>query len=621
MRELDILQDLYQTQDYLSIEFFMEKYAVSKRTIQSDISYLVGVSEAKGFHLLQKRGKGYLLEVFQTDTFSKWLKEMNEYVKDSMVSIDNVIAIIALQNKYITLDEIADWLGTSRSLIKKYKKQAESYLEYYHLQLESKAHYGVRIVESLSLRRDLLVALYMNKNQIITQQIDEVVENQFCMIEENLIDLLKQEHRIINYTELKELTIWLRVTIYIHLLLQTTKQQGPKHSLFHKIQSLYDVGYDVADIDIFEELILSNTRTQEMHTDYYNELTYVINAYLSQIDKQNNTKFNQDTDFKKLLITHISSLIDRSSFQISYKNPIIDELAIKYPMIFNMVINLSKILEDKFNITINKDEIGFIVTHFAVHMEKEIGYHFAKYSNTAIVCSSGGGSAYLIKLKIQTLFREANIETFSLLQMKELQMFHPDIVFSISELSIKLDVPLIYIKELLDDYDILRIKQLLMFNDIDNISISEGKSYFINRLFDSQFFSIESNINDYMECLKQMSWTLEDADIGGENYSQMVLQREKYASTIYINGVAIAHPIEMNANRDVISVTILKQPFIHENRQVSIIFMVALSKENIALHKEITSDLFDIMNDYALVQNIIKVNSYQEFIALINGRV
>lgn len=621
MREIEIVQDLYQQNDYLSIEILMKKYLVSKRTIQSDIAYLINIAKDKGFYIQQKRGKGYLLEIVDKEVFSLWLREIDEDSQNPNVSTENVIAILALQDTYRTINALANMLGVSRSLIKKHLKLGKEYLQRYHLTLETKAHYGVRIIEPLYQRRDLWIALYVNENRIIRERITKNVDSQFGIIEEYLITMLKEQNRITNYTELKKVTTWLRITICIHKLLKTSKQSNLKHPLFDKIGTVYDIGYSAQDPQEFENIISLYTRTKDAKTDYYNELTFVINTYLSKIDQQNNTYFNEDKDFKRLVIAHISSLIDRSHFQISYKNPIIDELAIKYPMIFNMVINLAKILEDKFHIIITKDEIGFIVTHFAVHMEKEIGYRFSKYTNIAIVCSSGGGSAYLIKLKIQTLFTSATIETFSLLQMQELQDFKPDIVFSISELNIKLEVPLIYIKELLDDYDILKIKQLLMFDDVDNISIKESKSYFINRLFDSQFFSIEEKIDDYLDCLKQMSKSLEVAGVGGKGYSELVLQREKYASTVYLHGVAIAHPLEMNANTDRIAIKIIRQPYQQGERVVRVIFMVALSKENIALHKEITSDLFDIMNDYTLVQNIIKVNSYQEFIALINGKV
>lgn len=39
MRLYSIMNDLLNEKDYLSLDFFMERYQVSKRTIQNDLSY------------------------------------------------------------------------------------------------------------------------------------------------------------------------------------------------------------------------------------------------------------------------------------------------------------------------------------------------------------------------------------------------------------------------------------------------------------------------------------------------------------------------------------------------------------------------------------------------------
>ena len=46
--------------------------------------------------------------------------------------------------------------------------------------------------------------------------------------------------------------------------------------------------------------------------------------------------------------------------------------------------------------------------------------------------------------------------------------------------------------------------------------------------------------------------------------------------------------------------------------------MVALKKDNLEFNKGITNDLFEIMNDLEMVQSLIKVNSFKEFIALVS---
>lgn len=63
MRLDSIMNDFIESDDYLDLRYSTDKYRVSKRTIQSDLSYLMNISGSKGFRLHTVRSKGYLLEV------------------------------------------------------------------------------------------------------------------------------------------------------------------------------------------------------------------------------------------------------------------------------------------------------------------------------------------------------------------------------------------------------------------------------------------------------------------------------------------------------------------------------------------------------------------------------
>ncbi|MBC5628744.1 PTS sugar transporter subunit IIA [Clostridium sp. NSJ-6] len=618
MRELDIINELIEANDYLSIDYFINKYSISKRTLQNDFSYLVNITKAKGFHLTQKRGKGYLLEVTDEGKFNSFLNELKRLADKPKITVENIVGYLLVSDNYTTMDNLIDVFNSSKSLINGFKSEVDRYISKFDLKIDRKAHYGMKIINPLINRRELLVKLYLKDNRIVKEEVNRVVDERFVSIQDSLIDTLKSSNLNINYVELKELTAWLKVTIFIHTRLNTDIIDNSDLSLVNSIQEKFKVGVSYEDIEEFGRLIKAKTRSNEQNSIYLEKLAIDIEEFLINIDKENNTSFNQDEDFKKLLITHIGSLINRLSYKISYTNPIIDELAIKYPIIFNIAIALGNMLKERYGIEPTRDEIGFIATHFAVHMEKEIIYKLGKYNKIAIVCSSGGGSAYLIKLKIGNLFGNANIETFSILEMKELEEFNPDIIFSISELNTSLKVPLIYIKELLDDYDILNIKQLVMFENFNEAFVDKTKEYYLKRFFDPNYFSIEDSCEDYIECLTRMSKEIEESGIGGEDYSKYVLKREEFSSTIYLNGISIPHPIEMQANRDLISVKILKNPILFNNKKVSIIFMVALKKDNLEFNKGITNDLFEIMNNLEMVQSLIKVNSFKEFIALVS---
>ena len=89
------------------------------------------------------------------------------------------------------------------------------------------------------------------------------------------------------------------------------------------------------------------------------------------------------------------------------------------------------------------------------------------YNHIGIVCSSGGGSAYMIKIQIESLFPQAEVQNIFILQQDELKTFQPDLIFTIMPLSQEIKTPIIYIKELLDDRDLVKIKQILQCEEYD----------------------------------------------------------------------------------------------------------------------------------------------------------
>ncbi|MCC0650372.1 PTS sugar transporter subunit IIA, partial [Clostridioides sp. ZZV15-6598] len=592
---------------------FIDKYSVSKRTLQNDFSYLSKVSSNKGFNIIQKRGLGYLLEVEDNTLFEKFKVELSEYLDQPKSNVESIISCIILNEDYITIDKILGRLRTSRSVVKGYKKDIDSYLEKYSLKLERKSHYGLRIMNSMKERRELIVDLYIKENEIIKEYIDSSLENDFKKIQDKFISKLKENNLVINYMELKEILSWLKVTMYIDKQARLLELDDSNNE--------YGLNLSSEDYKILQYLIKKKARKKFSRQENIDSLRDGLEDFLEQFDKENNTYFNEDEEFKKSLLNHLTELLKRSTFSISYQNPLIDEIQIKYPVAFNMAILLGKMMYKKYNVEIQRDEIGFIATYFAMNMEKQAIYEFRKYNSIAIVCSSGGGSAQLIKFKISSLFEKTNIKTFSLIQMKELEKFNPDIIFSICELDIRLEVPIIYIKELLDDYDILRIKELIMFEKFKEYSLENKEQTFISKFFRSDYFNIDNDSSDYIKCLGDMSKNIELKGAGNYGYSEKVLKRESFATNIYINGVATPHPIDIDGNENVISVKILQNPIVFEGKKVSLIFMICLKKENIGLYKKISSSLYEIMSDIETVRLLINAKTFKEFVALINQRI
>lgn len=622
MRLCHIMNDLLEAKDYLSLDHFIKTYEVSKRTIQNDLSYLMQMSSRKGYQLHMRRGRGYLLEVTNQELLNDYIKSLeSDRLIDTKDRNKSIAVYLAMQSDYVSMDKVAETFQISKTSVKKEMREVEEILESFHLQLEKKSHYGIRLIGAAHDCKQMLADFFFENNPFLENAMQDILKD-FAQVNSLLVNQIEKEDLNINYNELKNVIVWLQITVFyarIHVekqMFMTSKPVNAIQRIAWKMKEMMEACFDIAisaeSLQEMEVVLRLNVRAKQPTVSFSDQLRQDVDLFLLDIDKLYNTAFSEDQDFKESLLTHVSLLIERLHQKISYKNTLIKEICIRYPMIFNIAIRFSDMLKEKYNVEVTHDEAGFIATHFAAHMERERKSRILRFNRIGVVCSSGGGSAYLIKLQIESLFSQADVETFSFLQMDELERYHPDLIFTIMPLDRDFAAPVIYIKELLDDLDLMRIRQVLQYDNCDSLSIADANSYLYS-IFDRHFFQIRKS-DDYLALLQEMAQQIEESGYGGELYAQYVMERESYMSTIYMNGVCISHPIEICANRNLISVCILEEPICYEDKQASIIFMVSLTKEDYEVHKDITKKLYQLMNDEKRLQRVLRNRTLEELL-------
>lgn len=622
MRLCHIMNDLLEAKDYLSLDHFIKTYEVSKRTIQNDLSYLMQMSSRKGYQLHMRRGRGYLLEVTNRELLNDFIKSLeSDRLIDTKDRNKSIAVYLAMQSDYVSMDKVAETFQISKTSVKKEMREVEELLESFHLQLEKKSHYGIRLIGAAHDCKQMLADFFFENNPFLENAMQDILKD-FAQVNSLLVNQIEKEDLNVNYNELKNVIVWLQITVFyarIHVekqMFMTSKPVNAIQRIAWKMKEMMEACFDIAisaeSLQEMEVVLRLNVRAKQPTVSFSDQLRQDVDLFLLDIDKLYNTAFSEDQDFKESLLTHVSLLIERLHQKISYKNTLIKEICIRYPMIFNIAIRFSDMLKEKYNVEVTHDEAGFIATHFAAHMERERKSRILRFNRIGVVCSSGGGSAYLIKLQIESLFSQADVETFSFLQMDELERYHPDLIFTIMPLDRDFAAPVIYIKELLDDLDLMRIRQVLQYDNCDSLSIADANSYLYS-IFDRHFFQIRKS-DDYPALLQEMAQQIEESGYGGEHYAQYVMERESYMSTIYMNGVCIPHPIEICANRNLISVCILEEPICYEDKQASIIFMVSLTKEDYEVHKDITKKLYQLMNDEKRLQRVLRNRTLEELL-------
>ncbi|MGY3725094.1 transcriptional antiterminator, BglG family [Granulicatella balaenopterae] len=625
MRIYSIMEELVSADDYLTIDYFAKKYAVSKRTIQNDMSYLVTMSSRHGYQLHMRRGRGYLLEIINQDLLDYFIVFLKSNMKMEAKERTKSIAIyLVCQPDFVSMAQVGDEFQISTTSVKKDLAEVEEFLAAYQLVLEKKRHYGIRVVGDCVKVKKLLFDTYFEDNLYLKSKLSEI-EEKFSQVNSLLMKQIEKEELSINYHELKNVIIWLEVSTLYHMAHPKKvspirlKADSAIERVCWKLKEMLEANFSiVVNQESFTQIVQVmeiNIRQKVLTDSISDSLKQDVEEFLVQVDEEYDTNFQADEAFKESLYMHVSLLIDRLYQKISYKNSLIKEICIRYPMIFNIAILFSDMLKEKYNVEVTQDEAGFIATHFAAHMEKERERKFERFNRIGVVCSSGGGSAFLLKLQIESLFTKAEVEAFNYLQMRELQQFEPDLIFTIMPLSQEFDAPVIFIKEMLDDLDLVRIRQVLQFDNCDSFSIEDIKEY-PYEIFNRDFFKV-SRERDYLKILTEMAQEIEDCGFGDQYYLKNVLEREEYMSTIYMNGVAIPHPIELSAKKNVLSVCILEEPLMHDGREVQLIFMVCLTKNDYEIHKEITKKLYLLMKDQLRLQYILQHKTFDELMIIL----
>lgn len=618
MREKKIILELYESNAYRDLEYFSKKLGVSTRTISNDMKYLMQIQKANGFELLRKRKEGYYLKIIDANLVKAFMADEDQMIQTSAESrLKTLLVRLLLENKYCTQEELAEALAVSKSLIKLDMNKVEANLKKWDLVLHKKAHFGVCVLGSLEQRRQYLLSL--SDSEEAKQLLDAMVgEDVMKQLDKKLVHYLKEYDLNTNYAEMIKLDQYLKIVLCLQQngfkeTCRDAVMDGIPMEIAQKlavdIKALLKVNLQVEDQMAIACFLKQKTRPKRLLEEVDKELEADIMAFLQAADHEYDTAFSEDAEFKKSLLAHVSLLLDRLHQSISFDNPLVKEISAKYPVIFNISIKFANMLEDRYHVKATQDEIGFIATHFAAHLEKEYRNQLYAFQKIAIICSSGGGSAFLIKLKLETIFPNSDIQTFSFLELEDVHSFTPDIIFTIKQLEEAFDVPIVLIKELLDDEDIHKIKNMFEFTK-DKKRQNQPLSF--HSLFKKDCFWI-LEAGSYQELLHMMAKQVTKQGYSNAEYETNVIEREKVLSTVYHAGVAIPHPIEMCAHENMIAMGIVKHDLQEEGKPVKLIFLVNLSKGDLKIHQDISRVLFEVMSDEKLVQRIQSATSYDEF--------
>ncbi|AYW50155.1 PRD domain-containing protein [Tetragenococcus halophilus] len=332
----------------------------------------------------------------------------------------------------------------------------------------------------------------------------------------------------------------------------------------------------------------------------------ILKKVLKKAEKMYLIDFSDKEFFNKLVI-HLQSLFYRSKFKTYTRNSNIMELKINYPIIYDVSIYLSSLIQEELNIQFNEDEIAFIALHVGALLERQ------KKNNQKIHLLLFADDYHDIAKNLQENIQKAlddQVTISSIKTLEEIKSHSYDLLVTTKrEVATQFDDS-IFVKPFLTNRDINVLR-----NRIENKEKARKKEsyhllidqYFSQNLFFNKLDTIEMDVSDVLDHMAEELITQKYVD---GKFKDSIKKREEMSPTSFPSHIAVPHSIELDAKKSVISILTLQEPLKWKNYKVSMVAMVAINKKE----AQTFNKLFEVFTEIASVDyNVDRLSGVENF--------
>lgn len=633
MRRDLILQYLYQKGKTLTSHELESEFAISNRTLRNELKELNVIGEKSGFIIQKKRGEGYLLHVTNQEMVQSYMEEIKGALAPDLprVRVINIIMLLLQTTQFQTIDMFADSLMISRSTVFSDMVEVEKQVRIFDLKVETKSHYGVRLLgDETNLRRAFSYFLSQKETGLLKKSNYLNFEKAFPFeeIRAVLSEEVQNNHLKLSYFALENILVHIqilsfRVTQHNFILPIQEKKfdvslikpsfMNIAKKICEILSELYHVVLPESEIIYLAAHISGKSIVDDIEEQEKNDLKQKLKQCFEKLDQTFLTQFTGDQQLLDMLMMHMFPLLRRIYFNLKLTNPLIDDVYSRYSDVFMIALKFSEMIKEIWGFELSSDEMGYITMHFAAHMEREKQKQLSSYKKILLSYGSGAGSADLLKMKLETLFQGATINVVLYSELQSVHLEEYDLL--VSSIPIRFDnisIPYIQVAPILTETDIQRMRRSLTRYPASRVKDNTPS---LLSLFHSEMFYIEDcrESFDYKAFIKEKAKKVVELGFATPDYPDLVVEREEKISTILQNGIAVPHALKMVAIQDSVSVVIFKNPPTSDGKVVQILFLINLRAGDLFLHKELSRLFLHLMDHPEAKQKVLKSNNFTDF--------
>lgn len=602
----------------ISVEKIARKLNISKRSVYRQIKLVEDNEKSLGFTIKNLKGKGYFIEDSNRLKLEMFLSQNHILLSE--------ITIAILGKNDILVDDLAEMFSYSRSNMTRYIAQITQTLTPFHLELESKAYKGLYVKgPELNIRATMISLLNQNLDLCRVAYLLEIKEFNLLEALSGLENNLLAVGIYPNPVEIQSFINFLLVSVarrrhhtmtsfpqseIIHsdVLLSNKKFKLCLEKLclwkwFEMPESKGEVIYlALAFEQLFSEMSVLKARMEPAHNFFEN----MMHLALKKMDTHYHLNLCNDFVLLNALVQHIKLSYGTYLLGLDISNPYAEMIQKKYPIAFHCVREIAEIIWTNTNIPVQKGELAYLSLHLAASLERQ---DFNNKIPAAIICSTGFGTAALLKQKLEQHFSDSII-ILEVLSLNEAEKKTMPVKLYISTLPIEnkslYGKPVIYLSPFLEHEQILIMEKTLA---------QLRNNFLIDNYFrEDCFFRID-------KCTKKdtvLHAICDKLSLKGyliDENKRSVFEREAVVSTEIFPLVALPHCF---VQRDsFISITILDNPVFWGKAKVRLILMCCFKQQDENI-KQLLTQLYKILSNEKNVQSILECPDYHSLVLLLD---
>ncbi len=445
----DLLQNETLPQDELA-----QRLSVSTRTVRADITALNALLASHGAQFILSRGNGYQLKINDVARYQQLQSSHPRALRIPRTGPERVHYLVVrfLTSAFsLKLEDLADEWFVSRATLQSDMVEVREWFHRYNLTLETRPRHGMKLFGSeMAIRACLTDLLWeLAQQDSLNPLVTDVALN--AGVAEKMVpvlhDALTRHH--IRLTDEGELFLRLYCAVSVRRI-----SEGYPLPEFHAEDVEENVREAAKDIAVaIQELAgkalspseeswlcvhIAARQIQEIAPSAINadDDEALVNYILRYINTHYNYNLLSDEQLHADLLTHIKTMITRVRYQIMIPNPLLDNIKQHYPMAWDMTLAAVSSWGKYTPYVISENEIGFLVLHIGVGLERHYNIGYQRQPRVLLVCDAGNAMVRMIEAVLQRKYPQIEVtRTLTLREYELADAIGEDFVISTARVS------------------------------------------------------------------------------------------------------------------------------------------------------------------------------------------